>query len=226
MKDQLIALFKDHWPAMQAAIITILSATLINLINGLLNSPSADANKLSKILHWVVDHFPTTILTKKDAPGTFKMPFKASFATTAVVSKKKGGKAALIFFMLYPMAVSSCACWAEKANTKECIIARQVVDCTVGSIKDAGKSFIPVIISLISGGSPDWGAILTQLEGAGLANAGCIITMLQNDFSPKAKAMDSEKRKAMDEAIAAWRAKNLPNVQFKVLGPNGQPVLK
>lgn len=206
MKDQLLALLQNHWPVMQATIITVLSGVVLNVLNGLLNSPNEKAGKLARLISWVLDM--VTIATKKDAPGTFKMPFKTSKKAA------NGVKAALVFFMLIPFASSGCACWGEKKDTKACIVARQALDCTMAAIKDLAPAAVAFVTGAIASGSPIWDDVLQALRTQGIQDGTCIIASVLNDFVARPAA--SPQRAALLDSFHKW----LPGVKVKL--PEGK----
>lgn len=87
MKDMIVALVKEHWPAIQVALIAILTGAIANVVNAMMSSADANTSKFGRMLRWVLDRSPT-FLSQKDAPGTLKMPFASSTSPKRVAKYK------------------------------------------------------------------------------------------------------------------------------------------
>lgn len=99
---------------------------------------------------------------------------------------KRAAKATALV-LLPAVLLSSCACFDAKSpkyNTKGCVIARQVVDCTKGSIFDLAKAVGPAIaMALITGAKIDLQALAAAAEKNGVGNGLCILAAIEADLN-------------------------------------------
>lgn len=135
-----------------------------------------------------------------------------------------------LLLALLLLNVTSCGCWGENSNSKACVVARQIVDCTVDAAKNLGPVAAGILETYVIGNAdPDWAAIDLRLEGAGVADAGCILAQLENDFFAKsgASAMYAAKAKGVSSHFTTWKtAHGLGNVKFKIKNPDGTVVTR
>jgi len=205
------------------ALVAGLLYAALNLANALVKGPEAKG-----FIGKLIDAL--SILTRKEASGTLKMPLAKS--------KSRAGKmelpAALFPFIAVPLAgvlLASCACFGpEKKDSLGCIIVRQIIDCTVDVVKDLAPSVAGIVGSYINGaGTPDWDALLVRLEALGIRDAGCILAQLENDFitKPQSGPDAAMKAKGAMDAFAQWKAKHgiSSDVKFKIMA-GGKEVLR
>jgi len=135
-----------------------------------------------------------------------------------------------LFFATLSLLLSSCYCW-EPAHVQEpkCVIAHQIVDCTVGSITSLAPSLIGVFRDLINSGQMDWGQVGQTAAGMGFKDAGCFLAALENDFISKAKASPAmaPKAKMVSDGFIDWKVKQgVVGVRFKLKNEAGAEVLR
>ncbi len=174
-----------------AAELAAVCYALLNLANALAKGPEAKS-KLAALANFLA------VLTRKDAPGTLKAPLSSGEASPDLK--------ALALFMAFTMGLSACACLrpsSDEYNSKKCVVARQALDCT----KDSLVALLPLLpgiaVALLSGQAIDWAAIGNGAKDKGLANAACLLAVVQADFGSPAAARDSlADRLALDEAAS------------------------
>jgi len=166
-----------------------------------------------------------SFVTKKDSPGTFKAPFKASKKPDSIsdVTVLKGTSLLLAFAALaLGTFVAGCACYTPQArNDKTCIVLHQIIDCT----QDAAlQNLAPLAVAIIgeilnNQQSPNWPAIEARIEGAGIKDGGCILAQLEADFAgrPTADKERATKAKAVSDMLLRFKEKRgMLDVKYKV----------
>jgi hypothetical protein len=167
-----------EWLKAHPEMVSGLLILAINVANGLMRSKNENVSALGKIFRAILDRLALT--TNKDAPGTFKLPGKRSLAVMNGVKKKPPTMPKVVSIIVIGSLLSSgCACWGEKANSKECVILKQIIDCSVGASKDVVAHLIPTIVTLIAGGGANFDAVLQALKSGGFENVGCIMASLE-----------------------------------------------
>lgn len=117
---------------------------------------------------------------------------------------------------------ASCACWKPESpdyNAPKCVIARQVIDCSVSSVRGMLPAVIGILGPLLVGGVADWSVVLDRLIGQGIENGMCIIAALQADFMMKPKSLaDDTNIKILARALDEARKRNgVAGVKVKLL---------
>lgn len=134
-------------------------------------------------------------------------------------------------------SLSGCACWtdASKNNTPGCIVAHEIVDCSVGAVESAMPYFVNIIGGLINGGvdpsNIPWDNIVKQAEAMGIKDGGCFLAELKNQFfgpaaeEPMRMAMGSSMagtklsalRQKTTDLLTDYKVKHLSaNVRFRI----------
>ena len=135
----------------------------------------------------------------------------------------------LVLAML-TLLLPGCYCW-EAAHVREpkCVVAHQVVDCTVNSITSLAPSLIGVFTGLIRNGQMNWDQVAQSAEGMAFKDAGCFLGALENDFLKKASAspLMAPKAKMVSDGFIQWKMKNNAlGVKFKFKTEEGKEVLR
>lgn len=177
------ALISAHW----AEILGVCYA-LINLANALAKGPEAKG-KLAALADFLA------VLARKDAAGTLKAPMAKSkpLGSDAPAPKSPPDLKALVALPLaFVVGLSGCACFrpsSDEYNSKKCVVARQVLDCTKDSLVGLLPLLPGIAVALMSGQPIDWQAVAQGAQDKGLANAACILAAIRVDFSsPDASA--------------------------------------
>jgi hypothetical protein len=127
---------------------------------------------------------------------------------------------------LFVVMLSGCACWSSDAkNSPGCIVAHDVVDCTVDAVKEYAPIFGTILAGIISSGVPadqiPWDTIVSQVEALGIKDGGCFLAELKNLlFGAKgASPAFLTVRKSVGDALNSYKMKkfNTLNVRFKII---------
>jgi hypothetical protein len=173
--------------------LAALAYALLNLANALAKGTEAKSllMKLADLL---------SVLTRKDAPGTLKLPLARSSAPAR-------GPIALVPLVLLGLAptLSGCACWGAKANEPACIVAHQSVDCSTDAIKSLIPQGAALVLALFQGQTPDPGEILAALKGFSADAALCIVQAVANDFLRQPRGMVDDRVLALRQAEGLLR---------------------
>jgi len=139
----------------------------------------------------------------------------------------------IIGFLL--VSLSGCACWTdkEKMNTPACIVAHDVVDCTLSAVEGSIPYFVNIIGSLINGGmDPNnipWDDIATQAEAMGIKDGGCLLAELKQLVFSKMQASPAmaSASKKLSDTLDAYKKKHFGNtsVKFKIKTNDGKVVI-
>lgn len=121
-----------------------------------------------------------------EAPAPAPVVEEAPKAKSNRSTKKSG--AALIFFMLFPMAVSGCYCGKpENKDTARCIAQAKAIECMKTSILSLVPAAIVVVNEIISGGVVEWNPLVEALKKRGYPDAECLLAVIRDLYlSPKA----------------------------------------
>lgn len=113
---------------------------------------------------------------------------------------------------------ASCACFNDEAkkNTPGCIVLHDLIDCTVGAVKEHIPYFAQIVGNLISGGmSTDqipWDEIAKQAEAMGIKDGICFLSELKNlifaNTKMKSSVDYSRKMTAIGDALDAYKLKH------------------
>jgi hypothetical protein len=112
----------------------------------------------------------------------------------------------------------ACACFQPqnaKYNSDQCVIARQVVDCTRSAFLAEKDKGIQLVLGLIQQGQLDIPTLLSALKEAGFTQAECILAALDHDFLkvPRATAGDQT---GFRVAWLDWRLVHRPGVTYRL----------
>lgn len=139
----------NFWLTWGPWIGTLLIPTIIV---GLTVSPKTQkaahwVQKIWDVLKTVLDY--VSVLSHKDKPGTFQMPFKLG-------DKLKSNTDVVLMLVLCGALVSSqasCGGWWDK-NKED--IKQTAIDCTIDSVRTSASNLVPGIYGILTGGTSNW----------------------------------------------------------------------
>jgi len=108
----------------------------------------------------------------------------------------------LYLILLVPLllvACDSCSWWNSTGKQ----LVDKTFDCSVQATAGEANKLLPKVLSILTGGSPNWSAELDELKGAGLDILGCALQSAYAVLDEKSQptpgvqgGLEAEKRKA------------------------------
>ncbi len=177
---------------------------LLNLANALLKGPAAQG-AIAKLADFL------SLLTRKDAAGTLKLPCTMSGDAP---KSPPSLKALILLPIAFLASLPGCAFCKDATNAAEprCVLESNMVKCG----ETAGFALVPVVLALIAGaiaGQPfDAGALEAQLMSQGVKDVPCVLAALEDYLAGSALAKGGDPASLMlasqmHEALLAALAK-------------------
>ncbi len=188
--------------------LPIVLAVLPSLIVGFSSRPKT--RKISDILKYVLQFL--SIVTPKDAAGTFKMPLTASAKlppkTGDDPSKPIMGGMAMVFLILSCIsfdAVSSTGCAGSGSFIKDS--KDGVIHCGIDAIASDSVNLISTVYAIVTGGAVNWAQQLDALKSLGEDALSCALMVvgqrLQQESVPPTDTLSDSPVKMKARATAA-----------------------
>lgn len=194
------------WVALHGPVIAaMLVALLPSVITGLTNFPQAgEATAVLKIVFSFL-----SLLTHKDAPGTFKLPLTPhADPSDAAPAAGPPGNADLRFLGILTLSAAgvvvffaACSLWRPTLKADE-------VDCAEEAVAAAAEKAVPGVAAAVMSEGDGWEAELAAREaGVGLEAAVCAATALIKDFAPACDVNGPSNPTVDLKRTAVWRAR-------------------